>query len=280
MSRLVQLLGVERNTETKLDTGAESLGVGKGSNGLRVDLGLDESRAIELVLGADLKSNTLDRVSRVVDGLGTNLAQGADLVVVRTREDSEVVGGSDSSAVGRSTVAKSKRVLGHGTRGDVVAKLSASEEAILAESSITSKGGALEKIKESTSVEVGLAEVKVELSAGGLLVRDVGGEELTLEARSKSVAQLNLGVKDVGGRPALGKSKTGGLVRVLALKGAGDGSVGGIGLALGSESNAIGGLGLDLKTGGSEVEVVTRKQVVGGLANVRESRSRHCGYGE
>lgn len=275
---LVQLLGVERSTETKGNTGSQSLGVRKGSNGLGVDLGLDKSRAVELVLGTNLKTDTLagSRLG-VPGGLGTDLGEGRDLVEVRRGEDSQVRGGSDSSSVGGGGVTKSRGVLGDRAIGNVVTKLGTNEETVLAVGGITSKDGTagLEKVKESTAVESGLLEVEVQLSRLGTGLGEERGEELTLKTRSESISKLNLGVKDVSSAPALGESKTSGLIGVLALNGTGNGAVLLGRLTLDGESNTVGGLGLDFKVGIGQVVEVSGQQIVGRLSNIRESRNRH-----
>lgn len=264
MSRLVQLLGVERNTETKTDTWSKGLRVGQSGNGLGVDLSLDERRVIELVLGTDFKVDTRAG-SAVIDGLGTDFSSWGDLVVVRTSVDAELGLGGDRGSEGRSKVAQTSGISVHGTSGNIKGEFGTENKAIVAKGGITNKGRSLKKVEEGTTVEIGLRKVEIELSVALVLVWEVSGQKFTLETWNQSIAQFNFGVQSIDSGPALGKSKASSLVGVLGFKGAKDGVILGVGLTLDSESNTVGGLGLDFKVGWGQVVEISVQEIVGRL---------------
>lgn len=276
MGGLLESLGVDGSTNTNSDTGLEADGVGKGSNSLVVDLGLGERVGIKSVLGTDLETDTLGGSSLgVPGGLGTDLSDGVDSVVVGSGENGQRVGGQDGGGVDGGGVTNGSGVLGHLGVRDVVANLGTGNETIVAKSGIGGDGGALEEIKESSSLERGLLEEERELSVLGTGRGDERSGELTLKTLSKSLVDLNLGVENVGGGPALGDGDTVGLVGVLGLEVTGDGAVLLGRLTLGDKGDTVGGLGLDLEGGSSKVVVVLGEEVVGCLGNVRESKRGH-----
>ena len=130
-------------------------------------------------------------------------------MVVRSREDAQVVGGGDGSGVNTGQlVANGGRVASDGSLLDIVAGLSTGEETLVAESDIDGGGGTLQEVEESTSVNVGLLEVDIGLSTVGLVGRAVVSEELKLEALGDLVVELELGVERVGSGPGLGQNNT------------------------------------------------------------------------
>ena len=128
-------------------------------------------------------------------------------MVVAGGEKGQVVAGSDGSGVLGNAVADGSGVLGDGGLVDVVTTLSTDEEALVAENGVEVGGGAVQEIEEGTGVQVGLLEVKVELSTLGLLSGLVLGQDLSLEALGDVVVELELGVESVGGGPSLGEGE-------------------------------------------------------------------------
>lgn len=128
-------------------------------------------------------------------------------MVVAGREQREVVAGSDGSRVLRKAVADSSRVLGDSSLLDIVATLSADQEALVAEDNVQVGSGTLEEVEEGTSVQVGLLEVQVQLSTLGLGAWQVLRQDLDLETLGNVVVQLEFGVEGVVGGPSLGQSE-------------------------------------------------------------------------
>lgn len=207
MGSLVELLGVERATETQGDTLAEEDVVAESSDTAVVELDLGERDGVDAVLGGNLEADSVASLG-VPGGLGTSLNLGVDLVVVRGGKDAQVVSGSDSGAVLGSGVTDGSAVAGDGGLLDIVASRGTSEETLVADNGVDVGLGTLEEVEEGTAVEAGLLEVEVELGTLG----SSGGEEveetLELEALGEGVVDLNLGVEGVGGVPGLGKGKT------------------------------------------------------------------------
>lgn len=144
---LVELLGVECDTERGLDACTERLRVAENEEARVVDLGLDErgvlSRVrdgtqededggthVEVSLSSDLEADV--RVGRlgVPDGLGAGLDVLVHLVVVRGGEDGEVGEAVHGDRVRGRGVTGSDRVAGDGARWDGVGRLGAEEEAV------------------------------------------------------------------------------------------------------------------------------------------------------
>ena len=167
---------------------------------------LGKGRRIQSVLASNLKADGVAGLG-VPSGLSTSLNLSVDAVVVAGREDSQVVSSLDSGGVLRNAVADGSGVLGDGGLLDIVATLGTDEEAFVAKNGIEVSRGAVEEIEESTSVQVGLLEVKVELSTLGLLGREVLGNDLSLETLGNVVVELELGVEGVGSSPRLGEGE-------------------------------------------------------------------------
>lgn len=167
---------------------------------------LGEGRGVESVLGGNLKTDSVAGLG-VPGSLSTSLNLSVHAVVVAGSEEGEVVGGGDGGSVLRERVRDSGRVLGDGSLLDIVATLSTNEETLVAEDSVEVGRWALEKVEESTGVQVRLLEVQVQLRTLGLGGREVLGENLSLEALGNVVVKLKLGVESVGGVPDLGEGK-------------------------------------------------------------------------
>lgn len=231
MGSLVEVLGIERGTEAKGDTGAEEDVVSESGNTTVVDLGLNcekiarlvvishpvfeklqletylgEGRGVEAVLAGDLEADGVAG-GGVPRSLSTGLNLSVDAVVVAGGEERQVVAGSDGSGVLGNAVANGSGVLGNSGLVDVVATLGADEESLVAENSVEVGGRAVQEVEEGTSVQVGLLEVEVELGALGLLSGLVLSENLSLEALGNVVVKLELGVESVGSGPRLGEGE-------------------------------------------------------------------------
>ena len=139
-------------------------------------------------------------------------------MVVRSREDAQVVGGGDGRSVGRLGVAGSQSVSCNGSLANVVTTLSTDNPALVANCGIEGCDGTLEQIGEQTGVDRRLLVVEVELTAVGLLGWQVVGQDLGFEALGEVVFELELGVEGVGGCPCLGQRQACGCVSV-ALRG-------------------------------------------------------------
>ncbi|KAI6749186.1 hypothetical protein HG531_008133 [Fusarium graminearum] len=206
---LVELLGVERATETQGDTLTEENVIMSQSHISPFELNstnLGERDGVDAVLAGDLKTDSVAGLG-VPGSLGTSLNLGVDLVVVRSSEDAEVVRSGNGSAVLGSSVANSGAVSSQSSLVSIVASGSTSQETLVADNGIDVGDGALEEIEESTAVETGLLEVEVELgtlSGGG---REEVEETLKLETLGEGVGDLDLGVESVGGVPGLGKGQ-------------------------------------------------------------------------
>jgi len=206
--RLSQSLGVDGSAETKSDTGTEELAVSQSSDTLVVDLGFDKSVGVKLVLASDFQTDAAGvSALRIPSSLSTGLNLSVHAVVVRGSEDAEVVGGSDSSGVLRDTVSNGGRVLSDLSPVNIVANFSTSEEAVVANNSITVKRRSLQQVEESAGVEEGLAEVEVELSTLAFAGGEELGEDFSLKPVGNGVVKLDLGVQSVEGGPCLGQSQ-------------------------------------------------------------------------
>jgi hypothetical protein len=203
---LVELLGVERATETQGDTLTEEDVVGEGSNTAVVDLDLGKGDGVDAVLAGNLETDSVAGLG-VPGSLGTGLNLAVDLVVVRGSKDAQVVGGSDGSAVLGTGIADGGAVGSDGSLVNVVASAGTGKETLVADNGVDVGSGALEEVEECTAVEAGLLEEQVELGA----LSSGGGEEveetLELKALGDSVVDLELGVESVGGVPGLGEGQ-------------------------------------------------------------------------
>lgn len=98
-------------------------------------------------------------------------------MIVRCREDAQVVGRSDSSAVFRHRVPNRSAVPCDGSFLHIVACLCPDEEAFVAESGVEVCGGPFEQVEEGAGVEVGLFEVEVQFCAVVLRGGEVVGQD-------------------------------------------------------------------------------------------------------
>lgn len=222
MTGLVELLGIERATNTEGQTAVDLGVVGEGSNaevvdlglqivsygsssGLQLDTNLGERGRVKLVLGSELKTDVGARLG-VPGSLSTGLNSRVDLLVVGGGEDAQGVGGGDSGVVERGGVTNSGAVLGDGGLLDIVANLTTDNETLVGNDGIGNgadgTGGGV--VSEDTAVEVGLLEVEVDLLALVAGSRAEVGEDLGLQAAGEGVVELDLGSKDIGGVPGLG----------------------------------------------------------------------------
>jgi hypothetical protein len=173
------------------------------SRGYRCEAYLGERERVNAVLGGDLHTNSAAALG-VPGGLGTNLDRLIDLVVVAGGEDAQVVGSSNGCVVNTVLVPNGCGVPGHGGLLDIVASLATNNETLMTNDSVNCCGWTLEKVGESTEVERGLLEHKVELGTGGLSVGLEGGESLNLETFCDVVIKLELSIEDVDSGPCKG----------------------------------------------------------------------------
>jgi hypothetical protein len=173
---------------------------------VEADTYLGERRGVQAVLAGDLQA---DRVASlgIPGSLGTSLDLSVDAVVVAGSEDRQVVAGSDSSRVLGKAVANGRRVLGDGGLLNIIATLGTDQETLMAQDNVQVGSRSLQEVEESTSVQVGLLEVQVELSTLGLGAGQVLSEDLSLQALGNVVVQLELGVEGIGSSPGLGESE-------------------------------------------------------------------------
>lgn len=275
MNWLSQFQGVERGTQAQSHARAQLLGVSQSGQTRVGNLGLDEGRRVQLVLGGELDVDT-GGLDRVPGGLGTSLNKRRNLVVVGSSENRQVRGGGDTNRVQWVGVTDTNGVLVDLGGGNVVTQLSTGGETVVSHSQVSSGNRALEQVKEQTGVDSRLLVEEVELGVLGA-VRDNRGVQLTLQTGGQQLGELDLGAQDVGVVPTLGQSKTGGLVSVLGVNGGSNSVVLG-GLTLHSEGDTVRSSGLDIDGSGSKVEEVLVQQVVGGLLDIGERNRCHFEY--
>lgn len=128
-------------------------------------------------------------------------------MVVASGENAQVIGRGDGGAVLRREVTDGGVVTGDSSLLDIVASRSTGEETLVADNGIDVCGGTLEKVEESTAMESGLLEGKVELDALVLGGGEEGEDSLSLQTLGQRVGELDLGVKGVGSVPSLGQGK-------------------------------------------------------------------------
>ena len=241
---------------------------------------------MHLRLGADLEVHVLGGALGVVGSLGARLDVRGDAVVVRGREEVEVVETLEGDGVLGRAEADGGSVASDLALGDVVGRLRTEQEAVAANHGVRGESGALERRRVSTrtredatkyrhleEVKEG-AGVEAGLLVGGsderALAGAVGGErgvQVELEALGKVVLGLDLGLDEVVGGPALGEDEAARLVGVLGLELAVNGTSLFLLLARNLEGDVGGGDGLNLEAVTGEV-VVPAQQVVGGLAEI------------
>ena len=157
---------------------------------------LCKGAGVKLVLGSHLETDVASCL-RVPSCLGAGLDLSVDLMVVAGGEDTQIVGGSDSSGVRWLTIACSKSVFCDGSLSNIVSSFCANKEAFVTEGSIEGGGGALEDIGEETCVDVGLLVVEVEFAAVCLLDREVVSQDFGFETLCQVVFEFELSVKGV-----------------------------------------------------------------------------------
>ena len=165
---------------------------------------LGEGDWVESVLAGNLKTDLVSALG-VPGSLSTGLNLGVDLVVVCSSKDAQVVGGSDRSGVLASRVSNSSGVVGNSSLLDIVTSRSTSQETVLSNDCVNVGSWTLEEIEESTTVEVGLLEVEVELGTVGLGCWEERTQDLSLETFRDGVVELDLCVKSVDSVPCLSK---------------------------------------------------------------------------
>lgn len=167
---------------------------------------LGEGDGVDAVLAGELNADVAAGLG-VPDGLAATLNLAVDLLVEGGTEDAEVVGGGDGHVVRGAVVADGGGVGGDGGLVHVVTGGGTSKEALVADNGIDVGSGSLEEVEESTTVEVVLLEVEVELGTLGLRGGEESEETLGLEALGEGILDLDLGLKGVGGVPGLSEGK-------------------------------------------------------------------------
>jgi hypothetical protein len=146
----------------------------------------------------------------VVAGLGTNLDGGVDLLVVAGGDEGQVLASDNASDIAGSLVTDSERVAGDGSFLHIVASLTSDEESIVASSDVddgidTALGSGV--VDESTRVDVGVLEGKVDLLSGRSFLGWIPEVlKIDLDARSDDIGELDLAVKKRCGGPRLSNS--------------------------------------------------------------------------
>lgn len=136
MDRLVELLCVDRHTESELNAILEGVGVGEGDDSLVGDLSLGERSGTDLVLRGKLKVNSLGRLLGVPGGLGSDLDKVGRLGVIAGREYGKLGGGGREDRVAGARVSDTSGVTLHSTSGDVVLDLTTNGGTRLGESKV------------------------------------------------------------------------------------------------------------------------------------------------
>ena len=93
-------------------------------------------------------------------------------MVVRSGKHAELAGSCDRGCVFRHGVSYSCRVAGDLSLLDIISCFGTNEETLMPEHGIDVRCGALKKVHEGTSLEVGLLEIQIELCALGLGARE------------------------------------------------------------------------------------------------------------
>ena len=158
---------------------------------------------INPILGGYLEGNVVTNFG-VPNGLGSSLNGCIDFVIVRCREDAQIVRSVNRRSVLRSQIADGCRVSSDGSLLHVVASFRAHSEPFVAQDGIDRGGGTLEEIDKGATVEVWLLEMQIRLGAVLLGGRMVRGSQLGLQSFRDGVLEFDLGVKGVGRCPTLG----------------------------------------------------------------------------
>lgn len=109
MSIFVKTSGINGSTKVKLDTRTKRLSITETDDTRVGDLGLDESRRIQLELGTNFKSDSLGTLG-VPRGLTRGLEVTVDTVVVRGSIVAQVVGSMNSNTIFSSGITDSSVV--------------------------------------------------------------------------------------------------------------------------------------------------------------------------
>lgn len=137
----VELRSLDLDTEGCLDARAERLRVAEGEHTTVVDLRLDERGGVEVGLRADLEHDLA--VGRLVRRLRARLDVARHTVVVRRGVILELVRGEERDGVLGRAEPETGGVLVDLARGDVVAGLTAEEEAVVSNDRVCGYGRAL-----------------------------------------------------------------------------------------------------------------------------------------
>lgn len=126
---LLQARGIEQTTESNLDPFAENLAVSQSQTSKVIHLGLEECIVVKGVLGSYLNSDA--RVSCFVPGsFSTCFDLLVDFMVVRGREEGELIGTEELHGVEGCDIAERCRVLCDLSIRDIISGFSTSKISI------------------------------------------------------------------------------------------------------------------------------------------------------
>lgn len=128
-------------------------------------------------------------------------------MIVRGREDAQVVGCSDGSSISWLRIASSERISSDSSFANIVATFGSDNESLMANTRVEGSDGSFEQVGKEAGVDIRLLVMEIELSTVGLLGWKVVGEDLGLETLGEVVFELDFGIEGVGRRPCLGQGK-------------------------------------------------------------------------
>jgi hypothetical protein len=207
---LVEFLGIERSTDTESESGVDLGVVSDGNYTTIVDLELGKGGWINSVLGGNLDTNGRLALG-VVSSLDTGLNRWVDLVVIRSSEDAQAVGGSNSQAVNWSLITESSSILGQSSLLDIETGFTTNEETLMGEDTINGSVNIVVgwvELSESAGVESTLLEVEVTLLGLEAGLRSDLTNVFGLYASGKDIVKLELGGEDVVVGPGTGGGDT------------------------------------------------------------------------
>jgi len=214
MSRLVEVLSIERGAEAEGHARAELDVICQGGDTAVVDFGLRERTGVEFVFCRNLQPDIASG-SGIPRRLRTSFNLGIDLMVITRGKDTQIIRRRHRRGIAPLTIPRREGVFGDGCFSDVVTTFRTDEEALVSQCDVEGCGGALEEVGEQAGVDVGLFVEEVEFAAVGGFGGEVGGQDLGFEALGQVVFEFELGVQAVGGGPGLSDGESRSLVGVF-----------------------------------------------------------------
>lgn len=204
--RLVQLIRIQRQTQTNCRARVEFRAVRQSRNTAIVHLDLCEANGVKLVLGRQLHPTRFAGL-HVVPGFGGDFGGRIDFLVEAGGDDAQVLRTGDGCDVIRGLVAESEGVLCHGGFLHVVACFAADKEAFVAGCDIdngVNVTARLGVVEEGAGMKVGVLEGEGEfLCRGGSFAWVPEVLQVDLGAGSDDVDKFDFAVEQRGGRPGL-----------------------------------------------------------------------------